>query len=174
MHLSPQELGACIRYQVGALKGMVESLGSRLNHVKLHGALYHQASSDSLTAEIMVQVIHSISPYLKVYGPPASALSDACLKIGLVYCREGFADRRYEDDLSLRSREYPDALLEGDEAVRQALQLALRKEVKSASGAVRPLPVETICLHSDTSGALSLARSIYQKLGEYDLEIHTL
>jgi len=62
--------------------------------------------------------------------------------MGLRVAGEGFADRRYEADGTLRSRKFPDALiLDPAEAAAQAVRLA------------REGGVETICVHGDTPGA---------------------
>jgi UPF0271 protein len=172
MDLSGEELGACIRYQVGALKSMLESLGGQLHHVKFHGALYHLVAADLSAAESCTRVLYSLSKELKVYGPPDSCLEIACRGKDLPYRIEGFADRQYEEDLSLRSRRKKGAVLSEDEALEQVMGLVLRKEVMLETGAVRDLAADTICLHSDTQGAETLARIIHQKLEENDVEIH--
>jgi len=38
--MSPEELTAMVRYQVGALKGFLDAEGVELHHVKPHGVLY--------------------------------------------------------------------------------------------------------------------------------------
>jgi UPF0271 protein len=66
---------------------------------------------------------------------------------------EGFADRRYEPDGSLRSRKFADALItEPENAAAQALRL-------TSDGRV-----QTICVHSDTPGSVEIAAAVARAL----------
>ena len=66
---------------------------------------------------------------------------------------EAFADRAYEPDGSLRSRNTPGALLDVDAAAAQAKRIA-------AEGWAR-----TLCVHSDTPNALAIVRAVRAILG---------
>ena len=44
MQVSPADAYAMVVYQVGALAGFARAAGTRLNHVKPHGALYNMAA----------------------------------------------------------------------------------------------------------------------------------
>ena len=69
--------------------------------------------------------------------------------MGFEVAAEGFADRRYEPDGSLRSRKFADALItEPADAAAQALRLA---------GEGR---VQTICIHSDTPGSVRIVAAV--------------
>jgi UPF0271 protein len=73
--------------------------------------------------------------------------------MGLTAAGEGFADRRYEPDGSLRSRKFSDALItDPQEAAAQALRLA------------RGGGVETICVHGDTPGAVAILKACREAL----------
>ena len=73
--------------------------------------------------------------------------------MGLRVAAEGFADRRYEADGTLRSRKLPDALItDANEAAAQAVQLA------------REGGVETICVHGDTPGAVNILEACRRAL----------
>ena len=68
--------------------------------------------------------------------------------MGLATAAEGFADRRYEADGTLRSRKFPDALITDPEAAAaQALRLA------------REGVAQTICVHGDTPGAVEILKA---------------
>src|SRR6185295_11292671 len=108
--MSPDELEASILYQVGALAGMVAAAGGTLRHVKAHGALYNRAVGDAAVAEPIARAVRRISPDLVVVGPPGSELLRAAETMGLRSRGEGFADRAYEPDGTLRSRRLPDAV----------------------------------------------------------------
>ncbi|MFO7827169.1 MAG: LamB/YcsF family protein, partial [Bacteroidales bacterium] len=57
MKLSNDMLYAMILYQVGALKSMTETLGGKLNHVKLHGALYNDLAYSFEQSKIVAEAV---------------------------------------------------------------------------------------------------------------------
>lgn len=162
MNLSKEELVACIRYQVSALKGMVEALGGRLHHVKPHGALFNFAAKDKMTAHAIGETIASIDESLIWYGLSGSHLTNIAKEYHLTFWHEVFADRRYEDDLSLRSRQLDGAVLHDPEiVVQQVSDFIHKKSVTTFNGLQKTIQADTICIHSDTAGAVQLAAELY-------------
>ena len=109
--MSSDELEASVLYQVAAVAGMVQAAGGRLAHVKAHGALYNRAAVDAGMAAAIARAVWRFSRELILVGPPGSELLAAAEAIGLPTAAEGFADRAYEPDGSLRSRRLEGALL---------------------------------------------------------------
>ena len=56
MSLTSQEIFDIVLYQVAAVKGICESFGIKLHHVKPHGALYNLAAKDSKAAEAIARL----------------------------------------------------------------------------------------------------------------------
>ncbi len=155
---SPDETYAIVLHQLGALQALARGEGLVLHHVKLHGALYHQAASELVYAEPVVEAIAAIDPALFVYCPALSVLADQVRRRGLRVVAEGFADRRYRPDGRLVPRTEPEALIrDPDEAGRQALALAQRPAGETQT-------VATIGLHGDGIEAPRLARRVYEIL----------
>lgn len=147
--------------QICALKAIAARLGVPLTHVKPHGALYNMAAGDTSLARIVASAAGASLPGAALVGPPNSALDDEAARAGLAFLAEGFADRAYEADGRLRAREEPGAVLTSPDAqALQALDMAGRHCVTAHDGAELDLPVETICIHGDTPGALAAARRI--------------
>ncbi len=175
MHIPQKELTAIVRYQIAALKGMTEALGGKLHHVKPHGALYNLAAKDESTAQAIVQAIASIDEYMIVYGLPDSVMEKTTRKAGLQYAREGFVDRTYENDGSLRTRTLPDAVIHKEQQVLAQVHTMVKKgQVRTHSNQVIDLKIDTLCLHSDTKGAARLARNIHETLTGHGIEIHRI
>ncbi|MCH2451288.1 MAG: LamB/YcsF family protein [Gracilimonas sp.] len=171
MNLSSEELEACVLYQVSALKGITESMGGSLHHVKPHGALYNHAAENEETAIGVVKAIVRIKDDMLIYAPANSVLSSIAEDAGLRVRREVFADRRYEDNLSLRSRKLKGAVLEQKEHVLKQLAGFLDGVVHTHDGLELPIEAETICLHSDTDGSAALAKEINEFLTKHDVKI---
>ncbi|MBD3615115.1 MAG: LamB/YcsF family protein [Gracilimonas sp.] len=171
MNLSAEELEACVLYQVTALKGMTESLGGKLHHVKPHGALYNHAAKDEETAIGVVKAIVRIKDDMLIYAPAKSVLREVAKDAGLKVRSEVFADRRYENDLSLRSRKLDGAVIKEKEDVLKQLAAFLDGIVYTHDGLDLPIEAETLCLHSDTEGAAELAKEIFDFLEKHDVKI---
>jgi UPF0271 protein len=78
---------------------------------------------------------------------------------------EAFADRRYQPNGRLVSRETPDALIvDPIAAAEQACALAQGGSVATLGGGAVRIRADTICLHGDTPGALNIARAVHAAL----------
>ena len=155
------ELEAAVLYQVAALQGVVRACGGRLAHVKPHGALYNRAAADPAVARPIATAVARLDPGLRLIGPPGSALLAAGRAAGLAVTAEGFADRAYEPDGSLRSRRLPDAV-HHDPAVAaaQAVSIALHGRVSAADGTLVDVRAGSLCVHGDTPGAVEIVRAV--------------
>jgi UPF0271 protein len=130
-----------------------EISGGRVAYLKAHGALYHRASADDACAAALV----AAAAPLAVLGFPGSRLLAHAQEAGLAAVAEGFADRGYADEGSLLARGEPGALLDEEAAARQAVALASR--------------VRSLCVHSDTPGAASVARRVRSALQAAGVEV---
>ncbi len=172
LDLTPDELRTTLLHQVKAFAEMCEAAGASLTHVKAHGALYNTAAKDSDTARVIASVVREIDDTLALFGPPGSALLAAAREAGLRAVPEGFADRSYEPDGSLRSRARDGAVLESPEPIAsQAIHLATRQGVAASDGTWIDVPAATICLHGDTPGVVASARAIREALDSVGVEI---
>jgi UPF0271 protein len=159
--MSADELEAAVMYQVAALDGFVRAEGGRLRYVKAHGAMYNRAAVDPSVAGPIASAVARIDQGLRLVGPPGSALLAAGAEAGLPTIAEGFADRAYEPDGSLRSRRL-DGAVHGDPGVAaaQAVGIARDGKVNASDGTELALAADTICLHGDTPGAVEIARAV--------------
>ena len=98
MDLSSQEVFDVVLYQIAALKGIAESLGGRLNHVKPHGALYNEAAKNEAIAAAISKAVMSLDPTLVLVGLSGSASIAEAARVGLKTASEVFADRTYQID----------------------------------------------------------------------------
>jgi UPF0271 protein len=165
--LSAPEIYAAVLYQVAALAEMVRIAGGTLQHVKLHGALYHMAGEDETIAVAVSQAVADLDGRILLYAAPNSELCVAGQKKGLRVIREAFADRTYEPNSRLSERGLPGAVIsEQATAVNQALSIVREKKVCTRTGAVIPLQAETLCVHGDNEHAIALLSAIRQAITE--------
>ncbi len=161
---SGEEVAAWVAQQTEALAERAARLGLRLAHVKPHGALYNVAARDAGVAWAIARAVAALDPALALVGLAGSQLIVAGRAAGLAVLNEAFADRRYQPDGQLVSRETPDALIvDAQAAAEQARALAQGKPIGTPGGAIR-IQADTICLHSDTPHALNIAQAVHAAL----------
>lgn len=158
---TPQEVEDLVVYQVAALAGIAATQGVRLQHVKAHGALYNMACRDRALAEAIARAVAAFDRSLILFGLPKSELISAGRDAGLAVAAEVFADRAYEPDGSLASRQKPGSVIHDQAAVvARAIQMVRDRRVVATDGSEIALEADTICLHGDTPGAAELARAV--------------
>ena len=175
MAISPDETFALILYQVGALWAFTQAVGGTLHHVKPHGALYNMAAVNINLAEAIAEAVYKINPELILYGLANSELIKAGKRLGLKTAQEVFADRTYQPDGTLTSRQLPNAVItEVDEAASQAIRMVQEGKVKTLDQQDINIVADTICLHGDGPLALTFARKIKEKLLQEGVAVRAL
>lgn len=172
MQISVSELKACLRYQIGALQQMVKSKGGLLKHVKPHGALYNAAAKDFDLAVAIGEVLREVDPKLVFLGMSNSQMEKAATHLNLPFVSEVFADRRYDTNGFLLSRDQKGAVLSSDqERAHQALEMLINQTVTAVSGKIIPLKPESICIHGDSKNALASVVYLKQLLLKNKIEV---
>ncbi len=172
---TPAEIENLVLYQIGALSAFARALGVTLRHVKAHGALYNVAARDLRVARAIARGVARFDMSLILVGLANSALIDAAQELGLRAAREGFCDRAYNADGTLRSRREPGAVHDSPErAAAQAVQLARDHAVTTYDGQTLALEVDTLCLHGDTPHAVEFARAIRAALNQAGVKVTAL
>ncbi len=160
IEMPEESLRASLLDQLALLADVAAKLGVRLGHVKAHGALYNRGERDLGIARLICATVLSFDRELVLFCPPGSPLAEVAAGQGLRVAREGFCDRAYEPDGTLRPRSKPGALItDPEEAAAQALALAGRGDV------------DTLCVHGDTPGAPAIARRVRKVLQDAGYEV---
>lgn len=175
INASPDEVEAFVLYQVAALAGIAAAQGTRLQHVKPHGALYNMACRDRALAGAIARAVASLDRSLILFGLPDSELLRAGEAAGLRCAAEVFADRAYEPDGSLTSRARPGSVIHDTAAVvDRAVRMVRDQKVMAVDGSTIALRADTICLHGDTPGAAEHARAVRRGLEAAGITISNL
>jgi 5-oxoprolinase (ATP-hydrolysing) subunit A len=160
-----REVAEMVKRQITRLAGVAAQAGAGIRHVKLHGALYHQAGRDASLAAAVTGTVAKLLPGCGFFTAPGGALAEAGHEAGLRVVVEGFADRRYAPDGRLVPRSEPDSVItDMDDAVAQAMEIAGMRRVRTGDGSFHPLPAETICVHGDSPRALEILEAVRQAL----------
>src|SRR5439155_16315597 len=90
---------------------------------------------------------------------------------GLVVAEEAFADRAYEPDGSLRSRDHEDAVLHDPGAAAAQALAIVRGDLSARDGSPLRLRADTICVHADLPGAAERAQAVRRALEAEGVEV---
>jgi len=190
--LRPVDLTGLLFEQLHRLQSICREFGTRLRHVKPHGALYNRAAVDVAVSTLVVRAVADLDDSLLLYGLSGSLLATVAETVGVRYVSEVFADRTYRADGTLTPRSEPHALIvDGGVAVAQVVRM-VREGVVMAGGAggpagaddgaadaggpagshaagragLVPVPIcaETVCLHGDGAHAVEFAQLIHGAL----------
>jgi 5-oxoprolinase (ATP-hydrolysing) subunit A len=164
--VDPIELADEVRYQIGALSAF-----GPVGYVKPHGALYNTAAVDADQAGAVVAGVRD-SPVLAVLCQPGSVLASLAAAAGLNVVAEGFVDRGYLPDGRLVPRSQPGAVLHDvDAVVARSVRMAVDGVVEAVDGSVIPMPVQSLCVHGDTPGAVAMATAVRSALREAGVDV---
>lgn len=169
--VSPNDIRGLVIEQVMTCGRVLEGEGFKLRHVKPHGALYNMAARDEGVARAIVTAVREIDRSLFLYALAGSMLARMGEAAGLTVIHEGFADRAYRGNGQLVARSEPGAVIEDEEGVRVQLHQLINETVVTVEKTLIPMPIHTLCLHSDTPNALVLARMIRKELECTGIEV---
>jgi UPF0271 protein len=136
--------------QLGLFTKAAELLNVPMNHIKMHGALYHAVAWQNDYADWFMELLAQYFPQTIVYGPPDSRLQQKCLEQGQPFLAEAFVDRRYNPDGTLVARSKKIAVItDVQTAVDQLISMVTSQEVKSVEETMVRIQAETFCVHGD-------------------------
>lgn len=161
MDVASEDLIADVIYQISALAGMAETVGTTVRYVKPHGALYNTIASDERQARDVIAAIRAVNPELVLVALAGSPLVGWARDAGLRVVAEAFADRAYTPQGTLVSRRERGAVLhDAAEVAQRMLQLVREGTVRSIDGSVARVEAQSICVHGDSEGALDMALAV--------------
>lgn len=171
LQMSPEDLNKTIFSQLMSLKQITEAEGGKLHHVKPHGALYNDAAKDKRIAEIVLRSVLDFDENLPLFVPQNSVISKLAKgKIPVIF--EAFADRNYEENYQLLSRQKSNAVLTKKEDVfRHLLSMFRDKKITCITGKKLACTATTFCLHSDTPKGVEILRFLHSELRRRNIKI---
>jgi UPF0271 protein len=161
MKMRPEEITNAVIYQVGALKGFLEAEGLPLNHIKPHGSLYGMSAKDPVVAT-------AIAEAASVFGVPLYGMSGTHHEThyaagGAAFVGEFYADLEYgPDGFLIITREHH--AVDPAEAAGRVLRAMNEGKVCGTNGQDFSVRAQSVCVHSDTPGALAVAKAVHEAL----------
>lgn len=165
------QLEQSLSEQLHSLSQLAQSLDCQVRYLKLHGALYNDAAAQPALAAQIVGFIQAFAPQLALLTLAGSALYQTARAAGIRVYAEAFADRAYQANGQLVSRQQSGALLNPTQAIAQSLQLVRTGQLQSIDGQSIVLQPDSLCLHGDSPAALALSQQLRQALGAEGIQI---
>ena len=163
--ISAEALKNSIKEQIESLLVILKAKNMELNHIKPHGALYNDIARDRELALLFLESVAAYKEKVVLYVPYASEIAKQAKETGYPIKYEAFADRNYNQDLSLVSRKAPNALIQEPHEVLDHILLMVNKgTVKTASGTAVKLLADTYCIHGDSPATLQILMYLSQQL----------
>ena len=163
--LSKNEMAETILNQIDTLQMIIVECGGKMNHIKAHGALYNDLA---VNKELSINFLNIIEPYkkkIKLFVPYGSVIADVANKDGFTIVYEAFADRNYNDDLSLVSRKEKNAVItDPGIMLERILEVKNKGTITTITGKQIPIKANTFCLHSDTENITASIKYIVSGL----------
>ncbi|WP_200977239.1 5-oxoprolinase subunit PxpA [Echinicola sp. 20G] len=167
MDMPLEKLKDSILAQIETLEKWVNLKGAQLHHIKPHGALYNEAAINPNIAKMFVQILTQRYPQTILYAQDGSIIAALAKDQGIKVEYEVFADRNYNDDLTLVNRKEPKAVLHRPEEVLPHLSSMIEEgTVKTLSGKSLPIKADTVCVHGDNPTALEITKAIYSLINK--------
>ena len=165
MEISEEDAYNYVIYQAGALQGFANAAGTKLHHVKPHGAFYNQAAKNIQLARGIARAVKDLGREVILYGLAGSCLVDAANELKVPVWQEVFADRRYTKEGFLVPRTQAGAVIEDEAAaLEQVMQMAKKGQVTAIDGSIIKIQADTLCIHGDNPHAVEFARKIQAAL----------
>jgi UPF0271 protein len=172
MDIEPVDLFKSLLAQVRRVADVAEIYGLELSYIKPHGALYHRVCNEEAYANVLIDLIHFEMPEVSLMGMPNCIAEELAIIRGVRFIREGFADRVYEEDGSLRNRNLEGSVLTRKEDIlSQFIKICRREPIKSYSGKEILVQVNSICFHGDHEGAEENIEFVVNSMTAYDIQI---
>lgn len=172
MDMSCVALYSSLKSQIGSLLTILSEEQVGLHHVKPHGALYNLVAVDEKMAAVIIEVMKSFALSIKLYVPYKSVIAKLAMENNIPIVFEAFADRNYNDDLTLVSRTEKNALIHDSDAVfKHVFGIITNQKVKTITGKNVRILAETFCVHGDNPEAIKLVKKLNDKLKNNHIKI---
>ncbi|MFY0630534.1 MAG: 5-oxoprolinase subunit PxpA [Flavobacteriaceae bacterium] len=165
LEISNEELQESLVEQLTLFKERAVLQNATIHHVKPHGALYNLIAVNEEKAIVVVKAIQVIFDKVKLYVPYNSVIERVAQENEIEIVYEAFADRNYNDNLTLVSRSLPYAIISDKEKVIQHVKkMSEESKVKTVQGNEQEIKAQTFCVHGDNEKAIEILEELHKEL----------
>ncbi len=130
------------------------------------------AAEDESYALAIGRAIKAVDRDIIYVALSGSQMEKAALKLELRLAREGFPDRKYDDEGNLASRTIPGTVLKDAKAAGEsAVRMVRDGEVVSINGKRVKVQVDTLCVHGDEPTSILVAGGVRSALEQAGIAV---
>ncbi|KAF4544461.1 Lactam utilization protein lamB [Lasiodiplodia theobromae] len=166
--MTPEELTAMTRYQIGALQAFLDAEGVPLHHVKPHGVLYGMMYRD---ADVCRAVYAAVPKGVPVFGLAGTVQERVAREMGLGFVAELYGDVKYTADgtLVIDRKKKP---WTAEETRAHVTSQVYEGAVTAVTGEKVDLPLGdyevSLCCHSDSPGCMEIVKASRAIIDEFN------
>lgn len=164
MKCSAQELTDLIQYQVGALAGIAKVVGTSIDYVKPHGALYNDMMAEPAVLRTVFEAVRTYDARLAIVVLATTendAVRQLAMELDVQVKFEAFADRAYTVSGLLVPRTQKGAVHHDVETiVKQAQKISRGEPLQTLDGKTIVIEADTLCVHGDNASSIEAIKSI--------------
>ncbi|CAM2839312.1 5-oxoprolinase subunit PxpA [Vibrio mytili] len=158
------ELKHLVVYQVGAMVGMCQLFGQKIDYIKPHGALYNDMMSNENIYRAIVEGVAKAGfdvPLMILAKADNSLYQSIADEAGISLLFEAFADRAYTSEGTLAPRQTPGSVHhEPQLIINQVKQLIEKGTVTTVDGIELSLNADTVCVHGDNQESINTVQQL--------------
>lgn len=158
------ELKHLVVYQVGAMVGMCQLFGKKIDYIKPHGALYNDMMSNENIYRAIVEGVAKAGfdvPLMILAKADNSLYQSIADEAGISLLFEAFADRAYTSEGTLAPRQTPGSVHhEPQLIINQVKQLIEKGTVTTVDGIELSLNADTVCVHGDNQESINTVQQL--------------
>jgi UPF0271 protein len=161
MNIDPRDMQKHALYQLGALAAIAKVGGCKVTHANTHGAMGNMAAENHEYIELILDAFKAFDKDLIFAAAPNGYGAKYARKIGIRTVGKVFADRAYDDEGRLVNRRLPGAVITELRVVEARINQFLNDGTfTSQSGKRVKFDAQCVLVHSDTPGAVEIARVV--------------
>ena len=175
MMVSTQQMANYTTYQLGALDAFLRKYSMKMQHAKIHGALFTMAGESEEMSEAVLGAIKAYDPNLLIIMQAATVTHHVAKRMGFKVYDEFYVDRGAQESGQLVfNYSWEDIGSSYEAAAMRLIRMLEKGEVVANTGKVINASAPTFCIHGDTPNVIELAKTVKAKLTEYGYEIKAL
>ena len=165
MDISDDELKESLIQQMQLFKERATLKNAKIYHVKPHGALYNLIAVNQEKATLVVNTIQQIFENVKIFIPYNSVIEKIALENRIEIVYEVFADRNYNDNLTLVSRSLPYAIITDKiQVLKHVKKMVNESKVRTVTCSEIEIKANTFCVHGDNKNAIEILKYLQDNL----------
>lgn len=163
LFIDPDELKADLIYQLGAIEGFLKVENLKIQHLKLHGALYVMAENDEAYASAVIDTIEAYYPDLILITEKNTLLWKKCKVKGIKVASEVFVDLKYDiqGKIIIEKAKQP---WDPEVVLKRALMAIKEGKIDTIEGKYIEAKPDTICIHGDAPNAVDIIKTLREGL----------